>query len=151
LAATKDQREHPPSSRDLRIFLEEKHEEGKRGEKQMKGEEILSDLSEEIVVDMDNWNKDNPGATFLEIEEKARDVVSKLEVALIQKSALEREEDSWAEQEEEERPTCPNCKEPLVSRGKRVRSLQGAQGREIKLKRIYGTCSNCGTSFFPPG
>jgi len=117
----------------------------------MKGEEILRDLSEEILANMDNWNKDHPGATFLEIEEKARDLVSKLEVALIQKSALEREEESWAEQEEEERPTCPTCQVPLISRGKRVRSIQGAQGREIKLKRTYGTCSNCGTSLFPPG
>jgi predicted RNA-binding Zn-ribbon protein involved in translation (DUF1610 family) len=140
-----------PSSRDLRLFPPETDEEGKRGEKQMKGEEILRDLSEEIVADMDTWNKDHPGATFLEIEEKARDLVSKLEVALIQKSALEREEDSWAKQEEGERPTCPNCQEPLVSRGKRVRGLQGTQGREIKLKRTYGTCPNCGTSFFPPG
>jgi ribosomal protein S27AE len=116
----------------------------------MKGEEILMDLSEEIVADMDNWNKDNPGATFLEIEEKARDLVSKLEVALIQKSALEREEDSWKDAEERERPTCPSCKMPLVSRGKRVRSLQGSAGKEIKLKRNYGTCPQCGTSFFPP-
>ncbi len=36
----------------------------------------------------------------------------------------------------------------LVSRGKHTRSLQGASGREIKLKRTYGTCSNCGTSLF---
>lgn len=117
----------------------------------MKDEEILRDLSEEIVVDMDSWNTSNPDATFLEIEEKARELVSKLEVALVQKSALEREEESWTEQEEGERPTCPNCKVPLVSRGKHMRNLQGASGREIKLKRNYGTCPNCKTGLFPPG
>jgi ribosomal protein S27AE len=117
----------------------------------MKEEEILRDLSEEIIGDMGNWNKSNQDATFLEIEEKARELASRLEVVLIEKSALEREEESWAEKEEGERPTCPNCKGPLVSRGKRMRSLQGAQGREIKLKRTYGTCPNCGTGLFPPG
>ncbi|SRR6266436_5351696 len=116
----------------------------------MKDEEILRDLSEEIFVDMDSWNKCNPDATFLEIEEKARELASKLEVALIQKSALEREEENWTEKEEGERLTCPNCQIPLVSRGKRTRNLQGAAGREIKLKRTYGTCPNCGTGLFPP-
>ncbi|HEY4032648.1 MAG TPA: hypothetical protein VGL94_01630 [Ktedonobacteraceae bacterium] len=117
----------------------------------MKDEEILRSLSEEILVDMDTWNKANPGATFLEIEKKSRELVSKLEVALIETSALEREEENWKDAQKEERPQCPNCKVPLVSRGKRKRSLQGASGKEIHLKRTYGTCPNCGTSLFPPG
>jgi RNase P subunit RPR2 len=116
----------------------------------MKNKEILRDLSEEILVDMDDWQKTHPEATFLEIEEKSRELVSKLEAALVEKVALEREEDSWKDLKEESRPICPNCKDPLVSRGKRTRSLQGAQGREIKLKRTYGTCQKCGTSLFPP-
>ncbi len=116
----------------------------------MKDKEILRDVSEEILVDMDDWQKANPDATFLEIEEKSRELVSKLEAALIEKVVLEREEESWKEAGEEERPTCPTCHVPLVSRGKRIRSLQGAQGREIKLKRTYGTCPNCGVGFFPP-
>jgi len=116
----------------------------------MKDEEILRDLSKEIIVDMDNWQKDNPGATFLEIEEKSRELVSKLEVALVEKVALEREEEGWKDAKEGERPTCPNCKAPLISRGKRLRNLQGARGREIKLKRTYGICPNCGTGLFPP-
>jgi hypothetical protein len=117
----------------------------------MKDKEILRDLSEEIVVDMDNWSASNPDATFLEIEEKSRELVSKLEVALVERVALEREEESWKDTEERERPRCPTCHVLLVSRGKRMRSLQGAAGREIKLKRTYGTCPNCETSLFPPG
>src|SRR2546429_5821839 len=114
----------------------------------MKDEEILRDLSKEIIVDMEKWQKDNTRATLLEIEEKSRELVSKLEAALIEGVALEREEDSWKDMAEEERPTCPNCKVPLVSRGKHMRSLQGAQGREIQLKRTYGTCPNCGVGLF---
>src|SRR5947207_9086327 len=134
------------------MFLsKENTSEGKKEMDAMKDEEIVRSLSEEIVGDMDSWNKSNPDATFLEIEEKARELVSKLEVALIEKSAEAREEESWVDKKEEERPICPNCKVPLVSRGKRMRSLQGAQGGEINLKRTYGTCPNCGTSLFPPG
>jgi len=117
----------------------------------MKDKEILRDLSEEILVDMDDWQKAHPDATFLEIEEKSRELVSKLEAALIEKVALEREEESWKGRKEESRPICPTCHVPLVSRGKRTRSLQGEQGREIKLKRTYGTCPKCGTSLFSPG
>lgn len=116
----------------------------------MKDKEILRDLSEEILVDMDDWQKSNSDATFLEIEEKSRELVSKLEAALIEKVVLEREEESWKGTEGGERPTCLTCHIPLVSRGKRMRSVQGAQGREIRLKRTYGTCPNCGTGFFPP-
>src|SRR5205807_6591225 len=116
----------------------------------MKKKEILRDLSEEILVDMDNWQMSNPDATLLEIEEKSRELVSKLEAALVEKVVMEREEESWKETKEGERLTCPTCNVPLVSRGKRMRSLQGAQGREIRLKRTYGTCPNCGVGFFPP-
>jgi hypothetical protein len=121
-----------------------------KGSKRMKDEEIIRDISEEILVDMDNWNKSNSNATFLEIEEKARELVSKLEVALIQNSALEREEDSWKDMDEKNRPTCPHCKLLINMRGNRIRKLQGAHGREIKLKRTYGTCPKCGVGFFPP-
>jgi hypothetical protein len=117
----------------------------------MKDEEILKELSDEIIADMNDWNTSHPNATFLEIEVKARELASKLEVGLIQKSAETHETDNWAKHGEGERPICPNCQVPLVSRGKRVRSLQGTEGREIKLKRTYGTCPNCGTGFSPPG
>jgi rubrerythrin len=115
----------------------------------MKDKEILRDLSEEILVDMDNWQESNQDATFLEIEEKSRELVSRLEAALVEKVVLEREEESWKDTEEGKRPTCPTCRVPLVSRGKRMRILQGEQGKEIKLKRTYGTCPNCGAGFFP--
>jgi len=100
---------------------------------------------------MKDWNTSHPDATFLEIEEKARELVSTLEVHLIQESALEREREDWSEQGKEEQPQCPTCHVPLLSRGKRVRRLQGTAGREIQLKRTYGTCPNCGLGFFPPG
>lgn len=116
----------------------------------MKEEESLKALSDEVLQKMKTWNTSHPKATFLEIEEKARDLVSVLEARLIQESALEREREDLGEQETKEQSLCPTCHVPLVSRGKQVRHLQGTAGRDISLKRRYKTCPNCGTGFFPP-
>ena len=83
-------------------------------------------------------------------EVKARELVSLLEAQLIQASASERETDTCSEPAAKERPTCPTCQVPLLSRGKRTRQLQGPAGRAIDLKRTYATCPSCGTGFFPP-
>ncbi len=115
----------------------------------MKDEHSLKEVSEEILREMTAWNASHPKATFLEIEVKARELVSKLEAHLIQESALERETDTCSQPEERERPTGPTCQVPLLWRGKRTRQLQGPAGRAIHLKRTYGTCPNCGTGFFP--
>jgi hypothetical protein len=116
----------------------------------MQDENSCKELSDQIIREMNAWNTSHPKATFLEIEVKARELVSKLEAHLIQASALEREREEWSQQEQKERPTCPTCQVPLLSRGKRVRHLQGTAGREIHLQRTYGTCPTCGTGFFPP-
>ncbi len=132
------------------IFLEGKEGKKEKVEEKMKDEKSFKELSDEIIPEMTAWNASNPKATFLEIEVKARELVSQLEAHLIQESALEREIDDWSQREERERPTCPNCQMPLLSRGKRVRHLQATAGRKIHLKRTYGTCPNCGTGCFPP-
>lgn len=116
----------------------------------MPDENHFKELSEHIIGEMNAWNASHPKATFLQIEEKARALVSQLEAQLIQASAVEREREDWSQREESERPRCPDCQMPLLSRGKRVRHLQATAGRDIQLERIYGTCPQCGTGFFPP-
>ena len=116
----------------------------------MQNEKSFKELSDEILREMNAWNASHPKATFLEIEVKARELVSRLEAHLIQESAVERERDDWSQREEGERPSCPTCQMPLLSRGKRVRHLQATAGRAIHLERTYGTCPKCGTGFFPP-
>ena len=116
----------------------------------MKDEQSFKELSDEILREMNAWNASHPKATFLDIEVKARDLVSQLEAHLIQESVLEREREDWSQGEASERPTCPTCQLPLLSRGKRVRHLQATAGRAIHLERTYGTCPKCGTGFFPP-
>lgn len=110
----------------------------------------VKELSDHILREMNAWNASHPQATFLQIEEKAHELVSQLEAHLIQSSALEREPEQWSQDEPGQRPSCPMCQVPLRSRGKRVRHLQGPVGRDIELRRTYGTCPQCGTGFFPP-
>ena len=132
------------------IFLEGQEGKQEQAEEQMQDEKSFKELSEEILREMNAWNASHPKATFLEIEVKARELVSQLEAHLIQESAVERETDQWSQREEKARPTCPTCQTPLLSRGKRVRHLQATAGRAIHLARTYGTCPKCGTGFFPP-
>ena len=122
----------------------------RKSRENMKDETSLKEVSEEILLEMTASNASQPKATFLDIEVKARELVSKLEAHLIQASALERETDNCSQPEERERPTCPTCQVPQLGRGKRTRQLQGPAGRVIHLKRTYATCPNCGTGFFPP-
>jgi RNase P subunit RPR2 len=133
-----------------RIFLEGKAGKTNQAEGTMQDENRYKELSDEILREMTAWNASHPKATFLEIEVKARELVSQLEAHLIQASALEQEKEEWSQREEGERPTCPTCQVPLLSGGKRVRQLQATAGRAIHLSRTYGTCPQCGTGFFPP-
>ena len=116
----------------------------------MPDEKHFKDLSEEIIGAMNAWNASHPKATLLQIEEKARELVSHLEAHLIQESALEREREEWPQGEPSQGPCSPDCQVPLLSRGKRVRHLQGPAGSDIQLQRTYRTCPHCGTGFFPP-
>jgi hypothetical protein len=84
---------------------------------------------------MNAWNVSHPQATFLQIEEKARELVSQLEAHLIQESALEREPEEWTQGQPSQRARCPDCQVPLLWRGKRVRHIQGPAGRDIELQR----------------
>ena len=118
--------------------------------KPMQDEKNFKELSDAIMRDMNACNASNPQATFLQIEMKARELVSQLEAHLIEESAGKREKENWSSQQESRRPTCPICHLPLLSRGKRVRHLQATAGRDIRLERTYGTCPKCGTGFFPP-
>src|ERR1051326_6439242 len=54
-------------------------------------ENRLKEVSNQIIGEMTAWNASHPQATLLDIEVKARELVSKLEAHLIEASALQRE------------------------------------------------------------
>jgi len=75
----------------------------------MPDETPFKELSDQILREMNAWNASHPQATFLQIEEKARELVSQLEAHLIQASALEREPEEWSQGEPSQRPSCARC------------------------------------------
>jgi len=113
-------------------------------------EEHWRELSERILTEMSEWRRSHPKATLREIEDEVHQRMSRLEAQLIQDTAQQSTSRSWSGASPQERPRCPVCQTPLHARGKRVRKLQGAGGHEVRLKREYGTCPNCGTGLFPP-
>jgi YgiT-type zinc finger domain-containing protein len=108
------------------------------------------ELSEEVLSGMKEWRLARPNATFREIEEAVHERVSRLEARLLQGTVLTDERADWVQAPTEQRPTCPTCGIPLVSRGKRKRALQSRGGQTITLSRSYGTCPACGMGLFPP-
>ena len=49
-----------------------------------------------------------------------------------------------------EEVVCPECGEKMKSRGRRRRKVLHAEG-EVKIKRGYHRCPECGQGIFPPG
>jgi YgiT-type zinc finger domain-containing protein len=103
------------------------------------------------VLGMTQWRKEHPQATFREIEAAVDERVNQLRAQLIEEVVQMGETEAWSQKPEAERPRCATCGTPLSARGERTRWLQTRGGEAIKLRRTYGTCSECGEGFFPPG
>lgn len=108
------------------------------------------ELSEEVVSGMKEWRDQHPKARLREIEEALDERLEKMRAHMLQDAALASPEADWSQVPKEERPKCPHCGNPLVSRGKKERCLQTQGGQEIVLKRSHGVCPTCGVGFFPP-
>ena len=103
------------------------------------------------VLGMTQWRKEHPHATWAEIEAAVDEQINQLRAQLIQDLAQMGESEAWSQQAEAERPHCATCGKPLSARGKQSRVLQTTGGEAVHLKRMYGTCPQCGVGFFPPG
>ena len=108
-------------------------------------------VSEDVIVGMAKWRKEHPKATFAEIEDEVERRVTQLRTSLLQEAAQESEVSTWNKGPQEQRPICPQCKTPLVARGKQKRKIKTQGGQSVQLERQYGTCPHCGYGVFPPG
>lgn len=107
--------------------------------------------SEEILTDIKEWRRAHPKATFVEIEDEVHRRMMELEAQVVQDAAQESASREWGRRSKQEAPHCPKCGAPLQARGKQKRRLQGNGGQTVTLHRTYGTCPQCGESFFPSG
>lgn len=107
-------------------------------------------IGEDIVSGLWEWRLQHPTATLAAIEAAVDTRLARLRARLLQDAALASPAADWSSTPEDERPTCPHCRTPLVARGKQPRRLQAAGGRDLVLDRTYGVCPTCGGGLFPP-
>jgi RNase P subunit RPR2 len=105
----------------------------------------------EIQQEMTAWRRAHPKATLREIELATEECLAALHARIVQDIAAASEVAEFAGLPEEDRPTCPSCRAPLVAHGKKQRTLRSHGDQAIVLGRAQGTCPKCGRAFFPSG
>ena len=116
----------------------------------MSGSKKWDDLFEEASEEVLRWRRKHKKATLTEIEDTVDAELARMRAQMIQDLALASELANLNEMPVEERPTCPQCGEPLSANGKQKRQLVTEHEEAINLSRSKGVCPECGASFFPP-
>lgn len=107
------------------------------------------ELSEAVVVGVQEWRMQHPKASLVEIEKEIDQRLARLRARMLQDTALQSAARDW--QAGEEKPVCPECREELQMNGEHQRHWQTHGQQEVVLARKYGVCPKCGLGFFPPG
>jgi YgiT-type zinc finger domain-containing protein len=104
-------------------------------------------LIEDVLTGMQDWRSAHPQATFRELEAAVDERLDRVRARLLEEAALA----SAAAQVSSAAAACPQCGQPLASRGvhERTVTVQGEQA--VHLPRSYGVCPACGAGLFPPG
>ena len=113
-------------------------------------EQVWQKMSTEILMDLKEWRKANPRATYVQIEDEVHRRLMQLEARLIENAVEQTPSREWGKESEHEAALCPKCATPLQARGKQKRTLQGNGGQSVTLSRTYGACPKCGEGLFPP-
>jgi len=92
-------------------------------------------LSEEVITGMKEWRLQHPRATFREIEAALDERLDRLRARMLQDAALASVGADWSQSQDQERPLCSECGQPLVSGGKQKRQLQTQGRQEVVLER----------------
>jgi len=108
-------------------------------------------LSYDILTGMYEWRLQHPDATLTEIEQALDQRWYRVRARMLQDLALQSRAATWPSTSATERPTCPDCGRPLVSRGQQPRHLKTHGGQQLTLTRSYGYCPRCKKGHFPPG
>lgn len=108
---------------------------------------IFQEIRDEMVA----WRRAHPKATMRAIELENERLLSRLHARMVQDVAAASSAAGFAGQPAEARPLCPRCQVPLVSRGKKERTLRSHGEQRLEIERASGTCPECGQDFFPSG
>ena len=103
-------------------------------------------LTEEVLSEMSDWEAAHPHATFAELEAAVEERLDRLRPRLLERALRTQARTAAAGP-----ATCPTCGVALVARGERTRTVTVPGGGTVPLERHYQTCPACGTGLFPPG
>jgi len=106
-------------------------------------------LTDELWAGMHAWRAQHPRVTLYAIEAEIEARLGAARSRLLEATALAGSEADPSE--DEARPQCPACGEPMRWDGTRTRRLTTAHNRDVTLTRRHARCPRCGAGLFPPG
>jgi ribosomal protein S27AE len=100
---------------------------------------------------MADWRAAHPKATFSEIETALDERLNQVRARVLADLAMASTAADVQTGTQAERPRCERCGRVLQARGPNDRTLVTQGGAEVRLRRTYATCPQCGVGSFPPG
>ena len=106
---------------------------------------------DEVATSMADWRRQNPRAKLRDIDLETARQFARLQARVVQDVAAASHLADLSALPLDDRPLCPDCQIPLVSRGKKPRRLRTHGDLEVVLDRSHASCPQCGQAFFPSG
>jgi len=110
-----------------------------------------SEAAESVWTGMADWRAAHPKATFSEIETALDERLNQVRARVLADLAMASTAADVQTGTQAERPRCERCGRVLQARGPNDRTLVTQGGAEVRLRRTYATCPQCGVGSFPPG
>ena len=110
-----------------------------------------SEAAESVWTGMADWRAAHPKATFSEIETALDERLNQVRARVLADLAMASTAADVQTGTQAERPRCERCGRVLQARGPNDRTLVTQGGVEVRLRRTYATCPQCGVGSFPPG
>ena len=110
-----------------------------------------SAAAESVWTGMADWRAAHPKATFSEIETALDERLNQVRARVLADLAMASTAADVQTGTQAERPRCERCGRVLQARGPNDRTLVTQGGAEVRLRRTYATCPQCGVGSFPPG
>jgi YgiT-type zinc finger domain-containing protein len=102
----------------------------------------------EIFGELKTWRAEHPKATFAEIEAIVDERLNLARARFVEDMAAASAAARIGA--DGEHPSCPECGQPMHSRGQQERQVTVAGNQAVRLRRAYAVCPACGAGLFPP-
>jgi hypothetical protein len=104
-----------------------------------------------VWTGMADWRAAHPKATFSEIETALDERLNQVRAQVLADLAMASTAADLQAASAEERPCCERCGVELQARSESERGVVTHGGAEVRLRRTYAACPECGDGTFPPG